>query len=167
MSRRVRAVVMGVSGSGKTTIGERAAARLDARYVDADSAHPQANIDKMSACIPLTDDDRRPWLERLRDALESSDRIVVTCSALTDAYRDVLREAGDVTLVYLEVDEATVGARVGNRAGHFMKADMVASQFATLEPPSADERDVVVVDGCLPIEALVDQVVAHLDPSVG
>lgn len=163
MNAPLRVVVMGVSGSGKTTIGELVAQRVDARYVDADSAHPQSNIDKMSAGVPLTDADRRPWLDRLRAALASSDRIVVTCSALARSYRDVLREAGGVTFVYLEVDESTVRHRVEQREDHFMKADMVASQFAILEPPANDEHDVTVVDGRFPIEPLVDQIVALLD----
>ncbi|MEO6651468.1 MAG: gluconokinase [Ilumatobacteraceae bacterium] len=163
MSERLRVVVNGVSGSGKTTVGERVAARLDAGYIDADSAHSQANIDKMSAGVPLTDDDRWPWVDRLRDALASSDRIVVTCSALTVPYRNRLREADGVTFVYLDVDRATVLERVGGRVGHFMKADMVASQFATLEPPTDDEPDVIVVDGRLPIADLVDLIVGRID----
>lgn len=167
MSDRLRTVVMGVSGSGKSTIGELVAERLRADYVDADAAHPRTNIDKMSAGIPLTDEDRWPWLDRLRHELTSSERIVVTCSALKRSYRDRLRQAGDVSFVYLEVDESTVRARVGEREGHFMKGDMVASQFATLERPDPDEPDVMIVDARTGIEHLVARVVDLLDPAAG
>ncbi len=156
-------VVMGVSGSGKTTVGERVAERLGAVFVDADSAHPDANVDKMAAGIPLTDDDRWPWLDTLRAELESSDRIVVTCSALKRSYRDVLRAAGEVRFVHLDIDRQTALDRVGGRDDHFMKADMVDSQFADLEPPADDETDVTVIDGRATVDAIVDRIVDLVD----
>lgn len=164
MSERFRIVVMGVSGSGKSTIGEQVARLLHAQYLDADDAHPQANIDKMAAGNPLTDDDRWPWLDHLHDALAASERIVVTCSALKRSYRDVLRRVEGVEFAYLEVEPSTVRERIGDREGHFMKADMVDSQFATLEPPSPDETDVTTFDGRTSPESLVDEVIDRLAP---
>lgn len=140
----VRIVVMGVAGSGKTTVGVALAERLATEFVDADDAHPAANVAKMRAGMPLTDADRRPWLLTLRDRLGSSSAIVA-CSALKRDHRDVLREAGQVRFVFLDVDEATAAGRVSERTDHFMKASMVRSQFDTLERPSADECDVVSV----------------------
>ena len=157
-----RIVVMGVSGSGKTTVGERLASRLDAAFVDADTVHPPANIEKMSAGIPLTDDDRGPWLRRLRDELHAAEPIVVTCSALKRRYRDVLREAGQIVFVFLEVDRDTVRTRVAGRTDHFMPADMIDSQFATLEPPTDDEDDVMFVDAARPVSHVVDVIVDRL-----
>jgi len=157
-----RIVVMGVSGSGKTTVGERLADRLDARFIDADAVHPPANVAKMSAGIGLTDVDRAPWLQRLRDELATSDEIVVTCSALKRAYREVLRGAGDVTFVFLNVERDVAAARVAERTGHFMKRDMVDSQFATLEPPDPDEHDIVVVDAGRTVDAIMEEITASL-----
>lgn len=143
MTRRL--VVMGVAGSGKTTVGRLVADRLGARFVDADAVHPAANIEKMAAGIPLTDVDRRPWLRRLRDALAESHDIVVACSALKRRYRDELRAAGEVGFVFLDVDESTAVARTAERTDHFMQPGMVRSQFEALERPAADELDVVTI----------------------
>lgn len=157
-----RVVVMGVSGSGKTTIGRRLAGRLGARFVEADDAHPPANVAKMAAGIPLTDADRAPWLESLRDDLAAAGAVVVTCSALARRYRDVLRQIPGVVFVFLDVGPETAAARVGRRRGHFMKSDMVDSQFAALESPAPDEHDVVVVDAEQPIEDVVESAAASL-----
>lgn len=160
----LRIVVMGVAGSGKTTVGERLAGRFHARFVDADAVHPPANVAKMSAGIPLTDADRAPWLERLAHELADSARVVVTCSALKRDYRDVLRSAGDVTFVFLDVDRDVAVARAAGRADHFMKADMVDSQFATLEaPPGPGEHDVVAVDADRSVDEIIEDVVAALE----
>ncbi len=156
-----RIVVMGVAGSGKTTVGSRLADRLGADFVDADSAHPSENVAKMSAGVPLSDDDRRPWLLALRRELSSAS-IVVTCSALRRSYRDLLRVPGGVRFVFLDIDAATAVRRLGARAGHFMRADMVDSQFADLERPEPDEPDVMTVDGTRPLEAIVDGLAAEL-----
>lgn len=142
----LRLIVMGVAGSGKTTIGLRVADVLDVEYVEADDAHPPANIEKMAAGVPLTDADRQPWLETLAKQLAARTAVVVSCSALKRSYRDVLRRAGDVTFVYLELTPAVATHRTSDRAGHFMGPDMVTSQFDTLEPPADDETDVVTVD---------------------
>lgn len=142
----VRVVVMGVAGSGKSTVGELLADRAGARYVDGDSLHPPENVAKMAAGTPLTDADRQPWLERVRDELASGDRIVVACSALKRAYRDILRGAGGVRFVFLDVDEPTARQRTRDRTAHWMSEQMVQSQFDTLERPSDDEQDIVTVD---------------------
>lgn len=153
---------MGVAGSGKTTVGELLAGRLDARFVDADAAHPPENVAKMAAGVPLTDDDRAPWLVRMRDELASGRSVVVTCSALKRRYRDVLREAGGVTFVFLDADREVVRTRVDRRRGHFMKAEMVDGQFADLERPQADELDVVVVDADRYTDDILDAIVTKL-----
>lgn len=159
-----RVVVMGVSGSGKTTVGLRLASLLDARFVDADAVHPPANVEKMASGVPLTDADRAPWLGRLRDELAGAGSTVVTCSALKRRYRDVLREAGGVTFVFLDIDRDAAIERVAGREGHFMKVDMVDSQFADLEPPQADEHDIVVVDA---EPFIADVVEAAFDAVIG
>jgi gluconokinase len=135
----MRVVVIGVAGSGKTTVGERLAEGLGARYVEADSAHPPENIAKMSAGIPLTDEDRRPWLERLAAELAAGDPVVVTCSALKRRYRDVLRSAGSVRFVYLEIDRQ-------------LAADRMAP----------DETDVITIDASSPIPDLVARALAAI-----
>lgn len=154
----VRVVVMGVAGSGKTAVGERVAAQLGVRFLDADTAHPAANIEKMSTGIALTDADRWPWLTRLRHELAEANDLVITCSALRRSYRDLLRRAGAVRFVHLTIDEATALARVGERPGHFLGADLVASQFDALEPPDAAETDIASVDA----DADLDTVVARV-----
>lgn len=150
-------VVMGVSGSGKSTVGEALARRLHVPYADADEFHSAANIAKMSAGIPLDDADRLPWLRAIGAWLaEHTDTgAVVTCSALRRAYRDTLREqAPDVEFVHLDGDRETVRRRVAGRDGHFMPESLVDSQFATLEPLGADERG-VVLDLAAPVDDLV------------
>lgn len=153
----VRVVVMGVSGSGKTTVGNVLAERLGARFVEADGLHPASNVDKMSAGTPLTDDDRWPWLDRIADELADTP-VVATCSALRRAYRDVLRRRGDTTFVLLDIDRETAIDRLRSRADHFMGPEMVDSQFETLEPPHPDEDDVVRVDAAGALDEVLDEV---------
>lgn len=153
-----RLVVMGVAGSGKTTIAAELGRRLGVRVEDADDHHPPENVEKMAAGVPLTDADRAPWLRTLRDLLAAADDIVVTCSALKRSYRDVLREGGDIRFVMLDVDPATVRRRVAERTDHFMGTGMVDGQFATLEPPTDDEVDVTIVDGTGSVTSIVDRV---------
>jgi gluconokinase len=159
-------VVMGVSGSGKSTVGEDLAVRLHAAYQEGDSLHPAANVDKMSHGIPLTDADRRPWLLAIAAVidgwLERREAGVVTCSALKRAYRDLLIGKRDgVTLVYLDGSHELIAQRMAARHGHFMPAALLDSQFATLEPPEADESPIVVaVDA--PPDAIVEAIVSKL-----
>jgi gluconokinase len=157
-----RVVVMGVAGSGKSAVGGALAAALGAQFVDADSLHPDANVAKMSAGVPLTDDDRWPWLERVRDVIAAESAVVVACSALRRRYRDVLRGAAGVRFVLLDVDRATATERATHREGHFMGAGMVASQFEALERPAGDEADVLVLDASPPVDDVVAAVVAAL-----
>jgi gluconokinase len=139
-------VVMGVSGSGKTKIGRELAASLGWPFYDADDLHPAANVAKMSAGIPLTDDDRWPWLDRIVDELTHAGvdggNAVLACSALRQVYRDRLARAGDVRFVYLKGDLATIAARLAKRSHKYMPASLLPSQFATLEEPT----DALVID---------------------
>ena len=159
-------IVMGVSGSGKTTIGEQLAARIGWRYEDADTFHPASNVAKMSAGQPLTDDDRWPWLRAIADEIDrvckAGGHVIIACSALRRAYRDVLLHGRkDVRLVYLDGTEPLIGDRLSHRKGHFMPPGLLASQFATLEPPAADEHAVrVSIDAR--VETIVDDVLNQL-----
>lgn len=142
-------VVMGVSGTGKSTVGRLLADDLGWAFLEGDDVHPAANVAKMRAGIPLTDADRAPWLAAIRDELSANAdegrSTVVTCSALRRAYRDVLREArGRVRFVHLEVPPDELARRMAQREGHFMPASLLASQLATLEPLGPDEDGVVV-----------------------
>jgi gluconokinase len=151
-----RYVVMGVSGCGKSLIGQAFATAIGARFVDGDSLHPAANIAKMSRGEPLDDEDRAPWLDRVGATLAQAET-VVACSALKRHYRDRIRAvaAGAVTFLYLRGRRDTLMTRVSQRPGHFMPAHLLDSQLATLEPPSDDERHVVA-----DIELSPDQIVA-------
>ncbi len=140
-------VVMGVSGTGKTTIGPLLAARLGVPYAEADDFHPPANIRKMSAGTPLTDDDRRPWLDAIGEWAHGRAGLggVVSCSALKRSYRDRLRAAApDVVFVHLAGDRALIEDRMAHRQGHFMPTALLDSQLATLQPLEADEAGVAV-----------------------
>ena len=141
-----RIVVMGVSGCGKSTVGPLLAARLGVPFVDADDLHPPTNVAKMAAGIPLTDEDRWPWLRLVGAELASaSDGLVVACSALRYAYRDVLRSfVPDVYFVHLAGSREELASRLGHRVDHFMPLMLLDSQLATLEPLRADERGVTL-----------------------
>lgn len=148
-------VVMGVSGSGKSTVARLVAERLGWPFTEADELHPAANVAKMAAGIPLTDLDRGPWLALLRDGLTADARAgrstVSTCSALKVAYRDVLREAeGRVRFVHLVADPAVLLARVEQRTHHFMPATLLRSQLDILEPLTAAEDGITVPTGDVP-----------------
>jgi gluconokinase len=144
------AVVMGVSGAGKSTVGKLIAARLRCDFRDADSFHPPANIEKMSRGEPLTDEDRWPWLHAIADWIgqrrSAGETGVVTCSALKRAYRDIVthRQSADVRLVYLKGDFDLIEARLQARKGHFMPPELLRSQFQALEEPGADEHAITV-----------------------
>ncbi|MFG1672072.1 gluconokinase [Streptomyces sp. Y7] len=140
-------VVMGVAGTGKTTIGPLLAARLGVPYAEGDDFHPQANIAKMSAGVPLDDDDRWPWLDAIGTWAHERAGLggVVSCSALKRSYRDRLRaEAPGVVFVHLSGDRALIEDRMAHRQGHFMPTALLDSQFATLQPLQADEAGVAV-----------------------
>jgi gluconokinase len=152
-------VVMGVSGSGKTTVGAALAQRLRVPFADADDFHPQANIAKMSAGIPLDDADRGPWLEAIAAWLaeHSSSGGVASCSALKRSYRDVLSHAAPhAVYLHLHGDRDVLAARVAGRPGHFMPAALIDSQFATLEVLQPDELG-AALDVDQPVDALVDE----------
>jgi gluconokinase len=140
-------VVMGVSGSGKSTVGELLAERLRVPYAEADSFHPPANIRKMSAGTPLDDEDRRPWLDAIAGWLSEHARHggVVSCSALRRRYRDRLRASGaPVFFLHLDGSEELIAQRLEERKGHFMPRSLLRSQFATLEPLQPDEHGAAV-----------------------
>lgn len=143
-------VVMGVAGCGKSTIGAALAERLDKPFLDADDFHPESNVAKMSQGIPLTDKDRWPWLDSLakslRDAAQQAGMAVAGCSALRRAYRQRLIDtAGEpIIFVFLEGSRDIIGERMAARIGHFMPTALLDSQFATLEPPGADENALVL-----------------------
>ena len=159
-------VVMGVSGSGKTTVAALLADRLALEYVDADWLHPQANVEKMQRGLPLEDADRWPWLAaiaaRMAELRARGRGCVVACSALKRAYRDVLRDGReDVRFVHLDGPAEAIAPRINSRDGHFMPASLLASQFAALEPPQADERALAVSVTLTPAE-IVEAVVTSL-----
>lgn len=135
-----RYVVMGVSGCGKSDIGQRLADALQIAFVEGDAWHSVANVARMAAGIPLTDDDRAAWLATLRDQIARSDAMVLSCSALKRRYRDVLRE-GDPALFFIELDgaRALIEERMRARRGHFMPTSLLDSQFRDLEPLQPDE----------------------------
>jgi gluconokinase len=155
-------IVMGVSGSGKSSIGERIAAGLGLPFVEGDALHPAANVEKMSKGIPLSDEDRMPWLDRIGKEMKASltkgKGIIVSCSALKRSYRDRLRAAagGNLYFVYLEGSKELLTERMGHRKGHFMPTSLLESQLQTLEVPTG-EPGVVTVD----IEDTIDDIAAE------
>lgn len=158
-----RLLLMGVSGSGKSTIGPLLAEALALPFADADAFHPPANIAKMASGQPLTDEDRWPWLDALGAWLAAEPRGgVVACSALRRAYRDRLRaRVPGLRLAFLAGDAALIAARQAGRSGHFMPPALMASQFATLEPP-APEEGAILLDVREPPAELVAQAVKSL-----
>ena len=161
-------IVMGVAGSGKSTIAEAVASRLEWIYEDADRFHPASNVAKMSAGQPLTDDDRWPWLRAIAAEIgrvcQTGGHLVVACSALKRAYRDVLLGGrDDVRIVYLDGTRKLIAQRLTARKGHFMPPDLLDSQFATLQPPGLDEHPISIpIDTS--VEAIVDAIVGQLQP---
>ncbi len=161
-------VVMGVSGSGKSTLAGVLAGRLGWALQEGDDLHPAANVAKMEAGIPLTDADRFPWLELIRDWIDAQQGAgkpgVVTCSALRRSYREIIARPG-VEFVHLDGTRHDFEERLGRRLGHFMPASLLDSQLETLEPLGADEHG-FVVDAALPVQDAVAQVIAWLDGHV-
>lgn len=164
MDERTAWVVMGVSACGKSDIGALLAQALGAPFIEGDCFHPPENVAKMSAGIPLDDDDRRGWLQALRAEIERAWKtdpvVVLSCSALKRAYRDVLRgDDGDVRFVHLHGDRDLIAQRMAARSGHFMPVSLLDSQLRTLEALQPDERG-VTLDVREPPQRLVEQVMA-------
>ena len=136
-------VLFGVSGAGKTTVGKLLADELGWRFYEADDFHSPANIDKMKRGVPLTDEDRQPWLERLRELIKrtvaAGENAVLACSALKRAFRDRLRTNDQVKFVFLHGDDALIEKQMRQRRGHFMNPSLLRSQFVDLEEPQSDE----------------------------
>ncbi len=161
-------IVMGVSGSGKTTVGQRLAQALGWRFRDADDFHSPANIAKMTAGIPLTDEDRAPWLAVLRELLENTlaagEYLVLACSALKRTYRERLTvDAARQRWVYLRAPRELIAERLKARQGHYMPAAMLDSQLAALEVP----EDALVVDAAAAPDTLVALLLQELRPGLG
>jgi len=157
---------MGVSGSGKTTIGRVLADELGWTFLDADDFHPPASVAKMAAGMALSDEDRWPWLDRLAGELRALDErrrnVVLACSALKQEYRDRLKRAGELRWAYLKGDAATIEPRLAARRDHYMPRSLLASQFATLEEPA----EAMIVDIRKSIAAQVAQIAASLRSTV-
>ncbi len=155
-------VIMGVSGCGKSTVGAALAKALTIPYRDGDDLHPAANVEKMRAGIPLTDDDRWPWLDHVAATLRDAAPVIIGCSALRRAYRDRIRAGagGPVQFVHLTGSRAVIAARMAARKGHYMPPTLLDSQFAALEPPGPDEAIRMDVDQSL--TRLISQILAVL-----
>jgi len=160
-------VVMGVSGSGKTVVGQALASDLGWPFFDADDFHPKENVAKMAAGTPLTDTDRWPWLDRLAAEMKAIEErganAVLACSALRQAYRDRISRAGNVRYVHLAGDHDTIAARLAARKHHYMPPTLLASQLATLEAPT----DAIVIDVRDAVPAQVGKIRAALKPKPG
>jgi gluconokinase len=162
-------IVMGVSSSGKSTVGQSIARRLHVPFLDGDGYHPEANVEKMRAGIPLTDEDRWPWLERLalalREAADKKGAAVGACSALRRIYRDFLIEkAGEpILFVYLDGSREVIGERIAKRKHEYMPASLLDSQFATLEVPDPTMENVLVLPVTDSVEKLTQSVTKSLD----
>ncbi|WP_297199965.1 gluconokinase [uncultured Pluralibacter sp.] len=161
-------VLMGVSGSGKSAVASEVAYRLNAAFLDGDFLHPRSNIVKMSSGEPLNDEDRKPWLQALNDAAFAMQRTnkvsLIVCSALKKSYRDILRAGNpNLSFIYMKGDFEVIESRLKARKGHFFKTQMLVTQFETLQEPSAEERDVLVVDIDQPLEGVVSSTIALIE----
>ena len=166
LSSPVVLVIMGVSGSGKSTIAALLAERLGWAFEEGDSLHPTANVEKMAAGSPLTDEDRWPWLAKVADwidgRLDTGENGIITCSALKRSYRNVLNRRGSgVEFVYLAVNRVELEERVEHRPGHFMPASLLDSQLETLEPPALSEP-AIEVDASTDPQLVVDRIMRQL-----
>lgn len=164
-------IVMGVSGSGKSTVAEALAKRLQWRFEDGDSFHPPANVEKMRAGHPLNDDDRRPWLQAIAAEIDrvadAGSHIIIACSALKRSYRDILMHGRhDAQIIFLDGSRDLIASRLAKRKGHYMPAALLDSQFSALEAPAPDER-VITVSIDATVDAIVDDIVGKLDALFG
>ena len=162
-------ILMGVSITGKTSVGTEVAHRLGIKLIDGDDLHPRANIIKMGEGHPLNDKDRAPWLERIRDAafsLEHKSEVgIIVCSALKKKYRDQIRDGNsNVKFLFLHGSYDVILERMRQRKGHYMKESMLKSQFETLEVPGADEPDVISIDINAPFDEVVERCIQALQP---
>lgn len=162
-------ILMGVSSTGKTTIGTEVARRLHLKLIDGDDLHPRANIIKMGSGQPLNDEDRHPWLERINDAAfsleQKSEKGIIICSALKKKYRDQIRQGNkNVRFLFLNGNFELVLERMKQRQGHYMKTEMLKSQFATLEVPQTDEPDVIHIDISGSFEEVVEACIQTIQP---
>ena len=159
-------IIWGVSGAGKTTIGELLAQELHWKFYHADDFHPQVNIDKMERGEPLTDEDRQPWLESLREAitrsLAANENAVLACSALKQKYRDLLRVNSDVKFVFLHGSRRRIAEQLKHRHRHFMNPKLLESQFADLEKPAPSENVLTLELGESPLELVVEKIKSSL-----
>lgn len=167
VKRRPAVVVMGVSGSGKSTVAAGIASALGLHFIDGDSLHSAASVALMQAGTPLRDDDRWPWLDRigarLSDAAQWPDGVVIACSALKRVYRDRIRSAAPgVRFVFLDGPGDLIRARMAGRTGHYMPSTLLESQLRTLEPPDSGETDAQRVSIELPVDAVIDAAVLAL-----
>lgn len=158
----MRVVLMGVAGCGKSSVGAALADRLGIPYRDGDDLHPAVNVEKMRQGIPLTDEDRWPWLDRVAATLAQDAPLIIGCSALKRRYRDRIREGagGPVRFVHLDGSRALIAGRMAAREGHYMPLSLLDSQFAALEPPGPEEALRVSIDQ--PLATLVEAIVTDL-----
>jgi carbohydrate kinase (thermoresistant glucokinase family) len=160
-----RLIIMGVSGCGKSTVGERLGARTRIPFIEGDTLHPPRNVALMAAGTPLTDEDRAGWLDDIASrfgALEAAAGLIISCSALKRKYRDRLRAAcPDLRFIHLHGDKTLLEQRLQYRTGHYMPPSLLTSQLQTLEPPSSDEP-AITLDIALPTDQLVEQIEQQL-----
>jgi gluconokinase len=161
-------ILMGVSGSGKSAVANTVAQQTNAAMLDGDYLHPRANINKMASGHALNDDDRAPWLAALNDAIfamqRTNDVALLVCSALKKNYRDRLRQGNaNLHFIYLQGEKEVIEERLKQRKGHFFKPQMLVSQFATLEEPSADEQDVYAVNIDQPLAGVVADTIQFIN----
>ncbi|HAH70688.1 MAG TPA: gluconate kinase [Succinivibrionaceae bacterium] len=168
----IKCVVMGTCGSGKTTVGKALAKHFNATFIDGDDLHPRHNVEKMRAGHPLNDEDRKPWLERVSDVFFSlanrSCSGVVVCSALKKKYRDIIRQGNEgLVFIHLYADKQVILDRMSKRQGHYMKTEMVDSQFEALEfPDPTVEKDVCNINVEPSIEIVIDEAIKALEEKI-
>ena len=157
-------VLIGVAGSGKTTLGKNLAARLEVAFLDADALHTPECTEQMARGVPLSDHQRDAWIDRVAAAARAQDPLVLACSALRRAHRDRLRAVGEVRMFLLDAPTPVLERRLGRRADHFFPPRLLRSQLETLERPLPEEG-VVIIDAARPAEAVLDAIVDQLEPA--